>query len=243
MELFMSIESEAAVVEPIMEMSNDITAISKVLPKAQAAMGDVIKGATNPAFRSKYADLGAVIEAVIPALNGLGIALLQPTAYDGNNVKVATMLLHESGQWLRCTLAMPLSKRDAHGVGSAITYGRRYGLMAVAGVAPEDDDGNAAVAGKAPARPAPVANGRLSAAEAKRQGEDAKAKANIESSDLAGLLEWTQNFDAWTAHLPASWLDSIRDMIEHRREALLNPAADAEAEMDQQYADTIGRAA
>jgi hypothetical protein len=128
----------------IMETSDDITAIAKVLPKAQADMGEVFKTANNPAFKSKYADLAAVVEAVVPALNKHGITLLQPISFDGDLVHVGTVLLHESGQWIRCVHSIPLSKRDAHGIGSATTYGRRQGLSAMAGVAPEDDDGNAA---------------------------------------------------------------------------------------------------
>lgn len=128
----------------IMEMSDQIDAIAKVLPKAQASMGAVFKNANNPAFRSKYADLAAVIEAVVPTLNEHGVSLLQPATFDGELVRVATMLLHESGQWVRCTLAAPLAKRDAQGIGSACTYLRRYGLQAMSGVAPEDDDGHAA---------------------------------------------------------------------------------------------------
>lgn len=131
---------------PIMETSEDISAIAKVLPKAQADMGEVFKTANNPAFRSKYADLSAVIEAVVPALNKHGISLLQPVAFDGEMVHVGTVLLHESGQWIRCTHSLPLAKRDAHGIGSATTYGRRQGLQAMSGVAPLDDDGNAATA-------------------------------------------------------------------------------------------------
>ena len=130
---------------PIVEMSDDISALAKALPKAQAAMGEVFKNATNPAFKSKYADLASVVDAVLPALNANGIALLQPAAgLRGDVVQVATMLLHESGQWLRCTMSVTLSKRDAHGIGSAVTYGRRFGLQSMSGVAPTDDDGNEA---------------------------------------------------------------------------------------------------
>lgn len=136
--------NEAVAPPPIMAMSENIEALAKALPQAQAAMGDVFKNANNPAFRSKYADLAAVVEAVLPALNANGFTLLQPSAFDGERVTVGTMLLHESGQWVRCDLSIPLGKRDAHGIGSAVTYGRRYGLQAMSGVAPEDDDGNAA---------------------------------------------------------------------------------------------------
>lgn len=139
----------------IMEMSEGIDLIAKALPKAQAAMGEVFKNANNPAFKTKYADLAAVIEAVLPALNANGISLLQPAGFDGERVKVGTMLLHESGQWVRCAISFPLAKRDAHGIGSAITYGRRYGLQAMSGVAQMEDDGNAA-AGKTPLADAPA---------------------------------------------------------------------------------------
>lgn len=145
----MDAEQKAAVVS-IMEMSDQIDAIAKVLPKAQASMGAVFKNANNPAFKSKYADLAAVIEAVVPTLNEHGVSLLQPATFDGDLVRVATMLLHESGQWVRCTLAAPLAKRDAQGIGSACTYLRRYGLQTMSGVAPEDDDGAAASRGAPP---------------------------------------------------------------------------------------------
>lgn len=137
-------DDQHIVFDQIIEMSDDISEIAKALPKAQSAMGEVFKNANNPAFKSKYADLGAVVEAVLPALNGVGIALLQPTTGLRNgHVQVATMLLHESGQWVRCVMAITLAKQDAHGIGSAVTYGRRFGLQAMSGVAPTDDDGNA----------------------------------------------------------------------------------------------------
>lgn len=127
------------------ETSAEIAEFAKAFPKAQAAMGDVLKKATNPAFKSKYADLAAVVEATIPALNSSGFSVLQPPATGGNGeVRIMTMILHESGQWMRCTLSLRPTKADPQGVGSAITYGRRYGLQAMTGVAPEDDDGNAA---------------------------------------------------------------------------------------------------
>lgn len=135
----------------IMEMSADVSAIAKALPKAQAAMGEVFKKANNPAFKTKYADLAAVVDAVVPALNQHGIAMLQPSSFDGDRVNVATMFMHESGQWMRCTMSVLVTKRDAHGIGSAQTYCRRYGLMSMCGVAPDnDDDANGAVGLSAP---------------------------------------------------------------------------------------------
>jgi len=119
--------------------------IASALVKAQKAFGPALKTATNPHFRSKYANLSACIEAVIDALNDNGIALLQQNHQCDNGVVVETVFLHESGESLHCgQLHVPASKHDAQGYGSALTYARRYSLMAACGIAPEDDDGNAA---------------------------------------------------------------------------------------------------
>lgn len=111
--------------------------------KAQADMGDVLKTANNPAFRTKYADLAAVVEAVLPALSKHGLALIQAPGFDGEVVTVETVIAHIGGGFMRSTIQLRPTKSDPQGLGSAITYGRRYALMAMAGVAPEDDDGNA----------------------------------------------------------------------------------------------------
>ena len=119
--------------------------IATALAKAQANMGKALKQANNPHFRSKYADLGNVMDACPPALNAAGIALIQPTGEDEHGRFVETILIHgESGESLTCRVPLIVSKNDMQGYGSAVTYARRYGLMAMAGIAPEDDDGHAA---------------------------------------------------------------------------------------------------
>lgn len=119
--------------------------IASALVKAQQAFGPALKTNTNPHFRSKYADLSACVEAVIDALNANGIALMQQTHECENGVMVETVFVHESGETLSSgKLHVPASKQDAQGYGSALTYARRYSLMAACGIAPEDDDGNAA---------------------------------------------------------------------------------------------------
>jgi len=119
--------------------------IFAALVKAQKAFGPALKDKTNPAFRSKYADLGACIEAVIDALNAAGIALIQRQHPHDGGVCVETVFLHESGEsYSAGMLTVPASKQDPQGYGSALTYARRYSLMAACGIAPEDDDGNAA---------------------------------------------------------------------------------------------------
>lgn len=138
-----------------MEWGSDMKGIATALAKAQANMGKALKQANNPHFRSKYADLGNVMDACLPALNEAGIALIQPTGEDEYGRYVETILIHgESGEQLACRVPLIVSKNDMQGYGSAVTYARRYGLMAMAGIAPEDDDGNAA-AKAAPKQEAP----------------------------------------------------------------------------------------
>jgi len=127
--------------------------IAIALAAAQAEMGKAVKQSANPAFRTKYADLASVIDACLPALTRHGIALTQPVVREGDELCVETTLIHASGERLSCSLPLILGKRDMQGLGSAITYARRYGLMCMAGIAQEDDDGNAAVASALPAAP------------------------------------------------------------------------------------------
>lgn len=119
--------------------------LATALVKAQKAFGPALKTSTNPHFKSRYADLSACVEAVIDALNDNGIALIQKNYDCANGVMIETMFIHESGEMLECgILHVPANKQDAQGYGSALTYARRYSLMAACGIAPEDDDGNVA---------------------------------------------------------------------------------------------------
>lgn len=122
--------------------------MQKIAPafiQAKKEFAPAMKDKTNPAFRSKYADLGACLEAVEDALLNNDIALYQQTFDDATGVTVETVLLHSSGEEIRGgKLHVPAAKQDPQGYGSALTYARRYSLMAACGIAPEDDDGNAA---------------------------------------------------------------------------------------------------
>lgn len=118
--------------------------IASALVKAQKAFGPAMKTSTNPHFKSKYADLAACVEAVIDGLNANGIYLAQTCHESENGVTVETVFIHESGEAFNAgKLYVPASKQDPQGYGSALTYARRYSLMAACGIAPEDDDGNA----------------------------------------------------------------------------------------------------
>lgn len=139
-----------------MEASKNISA---AFVKAQQAFAPALKTSSNPHFKSKYADLAACVEAVIDALNGNGIAVIQRPVLCESGVTVETVFVHESGESLSGgVLHVPAQKQDAQGYGSALTYCRRYGLMAACGIAPEDDDGNAAAASsqKTQAKQAPA---------------------------------------------------------------------------------------
>lgn len=128
--------------------SSEIGLLAEALAKAQGKMTGALKDANNPFFKSRYADLASVWDAVRKPLSDNGLAVIQTTADSGFSpvVKIITILAHSSGQWIRGELLVNPGKNDAQAMGSAITYGRRYALQAIAGVAPEDDDGNLASA-------------------------------------------------------------------------------------------------
>lgn len=119
--------------------------IAPALLKAQREMGNAIKDSKNPFFKSSYADLNAIREACMPALNNNGIVVLQPIVHiDGKNF-VKTVLLHESGETFESLTEIVYSKQnDAQAQGSGITYARRYGLQSIVNIGAEDDDGNKA---------------------------------------------------------------------------------------------------
>lgn len=130
--------------------------IAQALVKAQREFAPALKTNANPFFKSKYADLSVCVEAVIDALHNNGIALIQRNHDCENGVKVETILLHESGEeFSGGVLHVPAIKNDPQAYGSALTYARRYSLMATCGIAPEDDDGNAASKPKTKVSPAP----------------------------------------------------------------------------------------
>ena len=132
-----------------MEKSESIANLAKSLAIAQGAMKHAAKDSTNPHFKSRYADLASVVEAVREPLskNGLSYSQLCNFSETGDLV-VETILMHESGEFVSGSLNMPVPQKTPQGIGSAMTYSRRYSLMAIVGLAPdEDDDGNAASAG------------------------------------------------------------------------------------------------
>lgn len=138
-----------------MNTSEQINELAAALAKAQGQVAGAVKDKTNPGYKSKYADLASVWDACRSALAANGLSVVQMTRQsERDEVIVVTRLLHASGQWLQGELNLPVTKSDAQGFGSALTYARRYALAAAVGVAPEDDDGNLAAA----AKPTPIKN-------------------------------------------------------------------------------------
>lgn len=126
--------------------SDNIADLAAALSKAQAQVKGAIKDASNPHFKSSYADLASVWDACRDAITANGLSIVQaPSSGPDGAVCVTTRLLHSSGQWMEEALCCRPMKNDAQGVGSVITYLRRYSLAAMVGVAPEDDDGEGAV--------------------------------------------------------------------------------------------------
>ena len=121
--------------------SNDITELATALSKAQSEIDGASKNSQNPFFKSSYADLHQVIQSSFPQLTKYGLSVIQGSDWIDGNIHVTTMLCHSSGQWIKSSVCMPLKEKwNAQDVGSIMTYGRRYGLSAMVGVAQYDDD-------------------------------------------------------------------------------------------------------
>ena len=132
-----------------MNTSEAIDKISAALVLAQKDMLPLIKDSDNPFFKSKYADLHAVTQACYPALQANGICVMQSAESLGSDgINIRTRLIHSSGQFLETECAIPPAGQDPQKYGSAVTYGRRYGLQAAVGLAATDDDAEAAMGRK-----------------------------------------------------------------------------------------------
>lgn len=163
--------------------------IAAALVKAQRGFAPALKTSSNPHFKSRYADLAACVEAVIDSLNANGIMLMQKQHPHEGGVSIETVFVHESGETLSAgTLTVPAAKHDPQGYGSALTYARRYSLMAACGIAPEDDDGNAASKPRQP--------------QAANADPAAEIRAGIKRGDASGAA-------TYLAGLPQAKLDAI----------------------------------
>jgi hypothetical protein len=181
----------------MMQTSEKTDKIVPAFIAAEHEVGAVKKTATNPHFKSKYADLDAVMDACSEALKKNGLAVWQSATEDG--ARMVTRLYHESGQWIEGYTPLIVAKNDMQGLGSAYTYARRYGLMAALGIAPEDDDGNAA----SPSKAAPAAQQKAKAEETPFDEPDyvTKAKAILAGAPKVKADEWESYMDGLAPRL------------------------------------------
>lgn len=131
-----------------MNLEHSTPELFAALAKMQAEVENATKGSVNPHFRSKYADLAEVLNTVRPVMAANGLSLIQSPSFDGVKVSVVTSICHSGGGYVTGEISCVPAKQDGQGIGAATTYLRRYALAAFAGIAQEDDDGNAATTTK-----------------------------------------------------------------------------------------------
>jgi hypothetical protein len=158
--------------------SENIAELAAALAKAQTEIGSVHKDAANPFFKSSYATLANVWEAVRPVLSKNGLSVVQMPGSDERGYYVQTQLMHGSGQWIRSTTYMKPAKEDPQGIGSLISYARRYALQAMVMACPDDDDGEAAMgrSSKPAESPKPAVKAKPAEAPAKPATDAPSAK-------------------------------------------------------------------
>lgn len=204
-----------------MQRSEQIGALAAALAKAQGDIKSAAKATRNTFYNSSYADLAAVMEACRVPLSKNGIAVIQSTQYDTNGKWIETILVHSSGEWVSSHYPVKPVKDDPQGMGSAVTYARRYALMALVGiVADDDDDGNAASSvtnGNGQPRPAPVQEPARRAAPPPPENEAKKwaqgALTTVKGFEtLNGLHTWSDRNKSALDRLKAVDVNLYRDV-------------------------------
>lgn len=186
----------------MLDHSPEIGSLAVALAAAQAKFDKVVKGTTNTFFKSKYATLADVVDATRKGLAESKIAVVQEVSFAEALCSVTTMLFHESGQWMKGTIAVPVGKLDPQGVGSASTYARRYGLSAFVNVAADDDDdGNAA------SKPVQNQTTSVDPKELKKRGDDiAEADTLVQAkAEFGGAFKWAAGDTEAQKFLTAIW--------------------------------------
>lgn len=228
-----------------MTSSETTATLCAALVAAQAGLKPIAKDGKNPAFRSRYATLDGIMETVRPALAAHGLAVVQGVVYpetgEGGRlvgITVETRLVHTSGEWLASMVPVPVAKGDAHGLGSALSYGRRYGISALLALSTdEDDDGNAAA--KAPparsqTKPAPAApaSGQRLHDRVPETPPERMSLAKAETVELKGQRLVDMDDDrldklrAWAEEKGNAFILAAIDAIQASRDAADEPGGD-----------------
>lgn len=178
-----------------MNKSPDIGEIAKALHKAQGTLKVAIKDTINPFFKSKFADLQSIWDASRESLQSCGLSVAQfPTMTEDGSPALESILMHVSGQWISAVYPVTAAKNDPQGVGSAITYARRYALQAILGVCADLDDDGEGAAGRG--------NNKKQDSKGVEQKKmpawtaEQKAEAGGYVTDIQKILERTYPFSA-----------------------------------------------
>ncbi len=196
-------------------VKNPPVSFAEAFCKLQAEIRPAIKDSVNPHFRSKYADLGAVWEAVKKPLTDHGFSVIQSPDFDGDNMFLRTIVLHVGGEKLEGRYPIRPSKNDPQGVASAITYARRYSISAMLGViADDDDDGNAA---STPAKPSAAAPAQDQDVTDGVTNWVATQKAAIaKAASLPTLYAWLENVAGAEGTITDPETSSVLDRLKRK---------------------------
>lgn len=206
-----------------MKTSDSLDKIAPALVKAQAAMSFARKDTTNPHFKSTFAGLPSVIDAVKGPLNDNGIAFIQtPGPSDDGKLHLTTRLIHTSGQWIEDTAVCPLPKSDPQGFGSASTYIRRYSLAAITGLYQDDDDGEGATHREEAEKPS-------TAKQKPVQGTPVTALATSDQISELSMLQLDGCKDRIEAALKAYKRKDVKDFTEAEAAKVLKKLNDERA--------------
>jgi hypothetical protein len=193
-----------------MHKSDSIAQLADALAKAQAGIKSITKDRTNPHFKNRYATLDAILDAVRPTLAAQGLSIVQGASESTQGFNVETYLVHSSGEYIANVVAVPVSKQDAQGVGSAMTYGRRYGVSALLALSTdEDDDGEAAAKKPAPKpEPKPAA-----ASKPERVGPEDRAwdGTDLDATTFPFPVKGAKNYGKPMGEVPR---DELRKFVE-----------------------------
>ena len=189
----------------MMDITHATPELFTALSAAQGQVENATKNAANPHFRSKYADLAEVLNTVRPVFAKHGLSLIQSPSFDGSLASVTTILAHAGGGYITTTASCVPAKADAQGIGSATTYLRRYSAAAVAGIAQEDDDGNAAAHDSKPVKISDEAKARAADFRAAIEGAVDDVELTRVGKELAA------------SGLPPSLLNGLRSLYSSKR--------------------------
>lgn len=172
-----------------MQTSETVAKLFAAMHKAQHEVGAAVKDSKNPHFKNTYASLNAHLHAVIPVYNAHGLAVIQAPGFRDGLCTLTTRVAHTSGEWLEFEAAAPLQRNDPQGVGSAITYLRRYSLGAVAGIGAEDDDGHSASTPDVRVLKSDLTGGMVALGDKLTDAERERISAAVASGDVQRMTK------------------------------------------------------